>query len=163
MENNENKEIKNTKEFISMALYLGIPTVIAVGIISLFIMNVNSTEIEFYGTTFNSTAILVLSIIGAVVLYFILLRMIKRLIAAYVNRKNIKVSAKAYSIILIILVIAVIAGYTLLAPHSSSGRGGDGKTTCLNCGRRASLTIGYCDTCYGGFSDWYDKTYIDGK
>lgn len=39
--------------------------------------------------------------------------------------------------------------------------GGDGKTTCRNCGRKTSLVagFGYCNSCYEGFNDWQKRTY----
>ncbi len=36
--------------------------------------------------------------------------------------------------------------------------GGDGKSSCLNCGRKSVYALGYCKTCYKGFIDF---TYGD--
>lgn len=32
--------------------------------------------------------------------------------------------------------------------------GGDGKTSCKNCGRSSVYALGYCKTCYKGFHDY---------
>lgn len=42
-------------------------------------------------------------------------------------------------------------------------RGGDGVSTCRNCGRKTSLVAGYgyCKTCYEGFIEWQKDYYGD--
>lgn len=43
-----------------------------------------------------------------------------------------------------------------------SDRGGDGITTCKNCGKRASLDelTGYCKRCNESFWEWADENYF---
>lgn len=57
----------------------------------------------------------------------------------------------------IALLLAVVLCFSLCACGGSSG--GDGKSTCRNCGRKTSLVAGYgyCSTCYKGFKDWQNK------
>ena len=58
------------------------------------------------------------------------------------------------------LLLAMIMILSLVACGSS---GGDGKTSCRNCGRKKNLVpgFGYCSTCYKGFNDWQERTYGD--
>lgn len=58
--------------------------------------------------------------------------------------------------IIIVLIIAIILG---LASCGSGGHsGGDGKSTCRNCGREKSLSyMGFCSTCQEGFNEWQKK------
>lgn len=42
-----------------------------------------------------------------------------------------------------------------------SGPRGDGSSSCKNCGRKKVYALGYCKSCYNGFIDWYDRTYVE--
>lgn len=42
-----------------------------------------------------------------------------------------------------------------------SGFRGDGTSSCKNCGRKKVYALGYCKSCYNGFIDWYDRTYVE--
>lgn len=42
-----------------------------------------------------------------------------------------------------------------------SGPRGDGSSSCKNCGRKKVYALGYCKSCYEGFNDWFDRTYVD--
>lgn len=54
--------------------------------------------------------------------------------------------------IIIILIIAIIFG---IASCGGGSSGGDGKSTCRNCGRDKPLSaMGYCSTCQKGFYEW---------
>ena len=35
--------------------------------------------------------------------------------------------------------------------------GGNGKTTCKNCGRASVYALGYCKSCYKSFIKWHDE------
>ena len=43
----------------------------------------------------------------------------------------------------------------------TGGGGGDGVTSCRNCGRKTNLVagFGYCGTCYEGFVEWQKDNY----
>ena len=73
----------------------------------------------------------------------------------HTNNKDKKNIVKVVIVvgIIILLIITVASG----AFNSKSG--GDGKTTCKNCGRNTSLVpgYGYCSNCYKGFIDWQSK------
>lgn len=61
--------------------------------------------------------------------------------------------------VIIVLAIAIIIG---LSCCSSGTGGGNGKSTCRNCGRKKPLSAyGYCSTCQKGFNEWQDKNYRD--
>lgn len=57
---------------------------------------------------------------------------------------------KAAELVLsLILVIGTVSG---------CGRsGGDGKSSCKNCGRKEVYALGYCHTCYDGFIEFTYK------
>jgi len=59
------------------------------------------------------------------------------------------------------IIIAIIL--TLLIGLVGCGSsGGDGKSTCRNCGRSKPLSYaGFCSTCQKGFEEWQDRTYND--
>ncbi len=160
----ENKPNDNTKGWILILLYLGLPTVIALAVGAMITADLSIIDNNYLVKNgyISDIALGVIYILGSFVLSIVLVHKIHTLTYKLAEKGHL-IPNRAYPIILVILLIVVIGGYVFLFPHSSSGRGGNGKTTCLNCGRRARLTIGYCDTCYDGFSDWYDKTYIDGK
>lgn len=59
--------------------------------------------------------------------------------------------------IIIVLIIAIIFG---VASCGSGDKGGDGKSTCRNCGRKTSLSVmGYCSICQEGFYEWQKDYY----
>ena len=58
----------------------------------------------------------------------------------------------------IIAVIVVIAFFIVLVVASYSGdSGGNGTTTCRNCGRSPVVYAGFCEDCGEGFLDWQRK------
>ncbi len=69
-------------------------------------------------------------------------------------------SSKKNTGIIIVLIFAIIVG---LASFGSCGNsGGDGKSTCRNCGRNKPLSyMGLCSTCQKGFDEWDEKNYRD--
>ena len=60
------------------------------------------------------------------------------------------------SVIALVLLVVINPVNSFMA---SSGRGGDGVTTCKNCGRRGVEAFGYCERCADGFLDWHNKNY----
>lgn len=56
------------------------------------------------------------------------------------------------------LILVLILCLSLGACGSS---GGNGITSCRNCGRKKNLVpgFGYCSSCYEGFNDWQKRTY----
>lgn len=57
-----------------------------------------------------------------------------------------------YSLIVIVL---CLCGFLYLGLKNSGGHsGGNGKSSCRNCGREASLTMGYCSSCFEGYVEW---------
>lgn len=59
-----------------------------------------------------------------------------------------------------ILSIALSIGMCLsmLAFAACGGNGGDGKTSCKNCGRSSVYALGFCKSCY---KDFHEFTYGD--
>jgi hypothetical protein len=62
----------------------------------------------------------------------------------------------------------VIAVFLLLSGIMNSNfdhQGGDGITTCRNCGRKKDLVpgFGFCYTCYEGFVEWQEENWTEGK
>ena len=82
------------------------------------------------------------------------------LVVAYLHdlfkKKNITINAKP---IIIGIVVVLIVGIVVSCSMVSGNRGGDGITTCRNCGRSKTLVpgYGYCSSCYEGFIDWQNK------
>jgi len=61
-------------------------------------------------------------------------------------------------IIKVIAVIVVFVLFIALAIASySEPRGGNGTTTCRNCGRSPVVYAGFCEDCGEGFLDWQRK------
>lgn len=59
-------------------------------------------------------------------------------------------------------IIALLLAIAMCLSFCACGgnKGGDGKTTCKNCGRKKSLSYaGYCSTCQEGFDKWQDRYY----
>ena len=42
----------------------------------------------------------------------------------------------------------------LLGLTACGNSGGDGETTCLNCGKKEIYDLGYCERCYESFMDF---------
>ena len=58
----------------------------------------------------------------------------------------------------IALLLAIIMCFAFCACEDNSG--GDGITTCKNCGRKKRLSYaGFCSTCQEGFEEWQDRYY----
>ena len=58
------------------------------------------------------------------------------------------------------IVIFVVFILIIAMCFDGSSSGGDGKSTCRNCGRSKSLSYaGYCSTCQSGFEQWQDRYY----
>ena len=59
-----------------------------------------------------------------------------------------------------IIITIVIAFILAFATFGDSNKGGDGKSTCRNCGRQKKLSsAGYCSTCQKGYDEWLDEYY----
>ena len=57
------------------------------------------------------------------------------------------------AIVVVIMLVGVIS-----CALSPSGMGGDGKSSCKNCGRNSVYALGFCKSCYKSFHDFtYDK------
>ena len=64
--------------------------------------------------------------------------------------------SKIIGVIVVILIIVL----TLSMCGGAGNSGGDGKSTCRNCGRSKRLSaMGYCSTCQKGFNEWQDRYY----
>ena len=78
--------------------------------------------------------------------------------------KESKKARKIYATVsvAIVLIVLLVLGINSCGERSS---GGDGITTCRNCGREKELVpgFGYCNTCYKGFVDWQEKNWTKGK
>ena len=65
---------------------------------------------------------------------------------------------------IIAIIVVVVLLIAMVGSCSGSGSsGGDGKSTCRNCGRKKPLVAGYgyCSTCYEGFRDWQKNNGYD--
>ena len=57
------------------------------------------------------------------------------------------------AVIVVIMLVGVIS-----CALSPSGIGGDGKSSCKNCGRNSVYALGFCKSCYKSFHDFtYDN------
>ena len=57
---------------------------------------------------------------------------------------------KKIKILSLLLCLALL--FSALFVLSGCGdNGGDGKTTCKNCGKKEVVALGYCNRCYEGF------------
>ena len=65
---------------------------------------------------------------------------------------------KIKKVLLCIFILLICLSVVMCFAEDS---GGDGKTTCRNCGRAKKLVpgVGYCSSCYDGFRDWQERTY----
>ena len=61
------------------------------------------------------------------------------------------------STILIADIAILIGVISCFAFCSIGGKGGDGITTCKNCGKEEVVLFGMCGRCADGFLDWHDK------
>ena len=73
------------------------------------------------------------------------------------QEKSVKEKRAKRMIIIAVVsfVIAIIIG--MFGSCSCSGSGGDGITTCKNCGRKEISWGGMCERCADDFLDWQDK------
>ena len=64
---------------------------------------------------------------------------------------------------IIAIIVVVVLLIAMVGSCSGSSSGGDGKSTCRNCGRKKPLVAGYgyCSTCYEGFRDWQKNNGYD--
>ena len=73
------------------------------------------------------------------------------------EKKNIRINPKPIIIgVVVFLLVGLVVSCTVV---SNEPKGGDGKSTCRNCGRSTSLVpgYGYCSNCYESFRDWQNK------
>ena len=66
---------------------------------------------------------------------------------------------KAWIMSVIAFVLLVIINPVNALLVDSNDRGGDGVTTCKNCGRREVVVFGMCENCADGFLHWHNKNY----
>jgi hypothetical protein len=57
-------------------------------------------------------------------------------------------------IIIAVLFLLLVGGCQELVSKSNDGPRGDGRTTCLNCGKESVYDLGYCKSCYRSFMDF---------
>lgn len=69
------------------------------------------------------------------------------------------------SLTIAVVVIAVFVFLSAMMNSNFGHQGGDGVTTCKNCGREKKLVpgFGYCYTCYEGFVDWQEENWTEDK
>ena len=84
---------------------------------------------------------------------------------AYVE-EELKAPVKSIKKVILVIIAIVILTFVIvpaLRSCSSNERGGDGITSCKNCGRKTDLVpgFGYCGNCYKGFNEWQDNYYDD--
>ena len=60
-------------------------------------------------------------------------------------------------IIALILVVVVLMVSVYGCFGCESDMGGDGTSSCKNCGRSPVYSLGYCKSCYNGFRNWQKK------
>ena len=59
---------------------------------------------------------------------------------------------------LVLMIIMVVVLTTSIQSCREKDRGGDGISSCKNCGRKQKhLKIGYCDSCYESWEEWMDN------
>ena len=61
-----------------------------------------------------------------------------------------------------IIIASIIIGLiVIMAATCSGGIGGDGRTSCKNCGRPSVYALGFCKSCYNSFKNsnkWFNFT-----
>ena len=66
--------------------------------------------------------------------------------------KNNKKGTVALIIVLVLILVSIVGCFGDCGESS----GGDGKSSCRNCGRSSVYALGYCKSCYKGFRNWQE-------
>lgn len=118
-----------------------------------------------------SAIIIVLAVIGiVVVLYFIKkakneFSQISLSEAEQVAFADITKKERKTTLIFAAVIIVVFVFLSTMMNGNFGHQGGDGVTTCRNCGREKTLVpgFGFCYSCYEGFVDWQEENWTKGK
>ena len=72
------------------------------------------------------------------------------------KNKESEENPKKITMVLAIIFSCCFLGFCFLSCGDCSGGGGNGKTSCKNCGRNSVYSMGFCKSCYESF---YEFTY----
>jgi len=61
---------------------------------------------------------------------------------------------KIIAIIALVLCVVLLLSCLFSFCDSDSDNGGDGKTSCKNCGKKSVVALGYCERCYKSFREY---------
>ena len=66
---------------------------------------------------------------------------------------------KIQSIVVVLIVLLLLFGLGSIIFGGCEDNGGDGKSSCKNCGRSSVYASGFCKRCYESYIDYLNERY----